>query len=267
MLWHMTKTANTDAVPSASVVLVRDGDEIDGDGLEVLMVRRHRDTSFGSADAFPGGTLCADDGRVGEYCGGVDGEDANRYLGTPSSGLDFYSAAIRELFEETGVLLVVGDSIPGRVQDDQRVALAQGELSWRLFLAQQHLTLDAGALHYVSHWEAPLDSRPRFSTRFFVADMPVDQKVRHDGRELVDSRWVSPSRALRLGRDGELNLPFPTMKNLEALAAFRNRRELMQWARLRWQNGVRKMRGFVLEENGTRRIVLPGEPGYPEDEI
>ncbi|MBT8445393.1 MAG: NUDIX hydrolase [Gammaproteobacteria bacterium] len=263
----MTAAHHSNGTPSASVILARDGDENDGASLEVLMVRRHQDTSFGSADAFPGGTVCAEDGRVGEFCGGLDRDQANRYLGTPSSGLDFYSAAIRELFEETGVLLAHGDSLPDRLLDDQRVALAQGELSWPLFLAEHELTLDAGALHYVSHWEAPLDFRPRFSTRFFVADMPGDQQVRHDGRELVGSRWVSPSCALQLGRAGELNLPFPTMKNLEALAGFRNRRELMQWARSRWQNGVRKMCGAVIEVNGKRRIVLPGEPGYPEDEI
>lgn len=258
---------HTNAVPSSSVVLVRDGDENDGGRLEVLMVRRHRNTSFGSADAFPGGTVCADDARICDYCCGVDGDEANRRLGTRSSGLDFYSAAIRELFEETGVLLAHGNSMSGRNLDGQRVALARGDRSWPGFLAEHGLTLETGELHYVSHWEAPLDFPPRFSTRFFVAEMPRDQQVRHDGRELVDSRWVSPSRALQLGREGELNLPFPTMKNLEALAGFGNRRELMQWAGSRWQNGVWKMCGVVIEENGMRRIVLPGEPGYPEDEI
>lgn len=263
----MIHARHENAVPSASVVLVRDADENDGVGFEVLMVRRHRNTSFGSADAFPGGTVCADDGRVDDFCTGVDSDAANRRLGTRSAGLDFYSAAIRELFEETGVLLARGYSLPDRNLADQRVALARGELSWSRFLEDHELILDTGALQYVSHWEAPLDFPPRFSTRFFVAEMPRDQHVRHDGRELVDSRWVSPSRALQLGREGKLNLPFPTMKNLEALMDFRNRRELMQWARSRWQNGVRKMRGVVVEEDGMRRIVLPGEPGYPEDEI
>ncbi|MFW2405432.1 MAG: NUDIX hydrolase [Gammaproteobacteria bacterium] len=262
----MTEEHQKNAVPSASVILVRDVEGHGDPGVEVLMVRRHRDTSFGSADAFPGGTVCADDARIAEHCAGIDRNEANRRLGTRSAGLDFYSAAIRELFEETGVLLAQGGSTPGSVLDDQRVALAQGELSWPVFLAEHELIIRAGDLHYVSHWEAPLDFRPRFTTRFFVAEMPGAQHVRHDGRELVDSRWVAPLRALQLGRERQLNLPFPTMKILEALAEFRSRQELMQWARSQWQNGVRKMRGVAIDENGTRRIVLPGEPGYPENE-
>jgi len=269
----MTTASILPATPSSSVILARDGDgDGDGDGrLEVLMVRRHRDTAFGSADAFPGGKLSADDAKVHAICGGVDAAEANRRLSVESGGLDYYSAAIRELFEETGVLLArreppVRTGNPDELEP-QRIELAAGTLSWPRFLRERNLRLAADELQYVSFWEAPLDVRPRFSTRFFVAARPPGQRVRHDGRELVDSRWMTPSGALVAGRDNRMNLPFPTMKNLELLSRFSSLAELMRWARQRWQNGIDRMRGAVIEEGGKTRIVLPGEPGYPEGEL
>lgn len=234
------------------------------------MVRRHRDTAFGSADAFPGGKLSPEDARVHAVCGDLEPVEADRRLDLESGGLDYYSAAIRELFEETGVLLACREPAAGAIDFDvlepQRIALAEGTLSWPAFLRERDLRLAADELHYVSHWEAPLAVSQRFTTRFFIAARPAGQRVRHDGRELVDSRWVAPTRALEEGRTGRLNLPFPTVKNLELLAGFVGLAELLQWARQRWQNGIDMMRGAVIEEQGRTRIVLPGEPGYPEDE-
>jgi len=264
------------ATPSASVILAREGP----DGLEVLMVRRHPDTAFGSADAFPGGRLSADDRQVHGLCDGIDAADANRRLNlnavgnavADAGGLDFYSAAIRELFEEAGVLLARCEPSRDIVTTDdetlmvQRIELAKGKLAWLQFLQQRSLVLAADTLHYISHWEAPVDFRPRFSTRFFVAVAPPDQQVRCDGREIVNSRWVSPARALSMGRDADLNLPFPTLKQVETLAEFSSLAELMRWARERWRRGIPKIRGVRVMENGKLRTLLPGDAGYPEGE-
>jgi len=260
-----TPAAVPAATPSSSVILARDGD----DGLEFLMVRRHRNVAFGSADAFPGGKLNADDAEVEALCCGVDATEANRRLNIADRGLAYHSAAIRELFEETGVLLAQREGHVGIVIIDglerERAKLALGTLSWPGFLRDRSFVLRTDALHYVSHWEAPVHIRPRFATRFFIAVAPRDQPVRADGTEVVDSRWLPPSRALRMGDDGELNLPFPTRKILESLAGFTNLPDLLQWATNRWQRGVTRMSGKLVEEGGVTRVVLPGEPGYPED--
>lgn len=260
------------ATPSASVILARDGDE----GLEILMVRRHRDTAFGSADAFPGGRLSEGDRQVHALCDGIEADDANRRLNLDGGGLDFYSAAIRELFEEVGVLLARCEPAHDFVADfaatddealvRRRIELAAGKLAWPQFLRERGLVLAVDTLHYISHWEAPVDFWPRFSTRFFVAVAPPAQQVQCDGCEIVDSRWVSPARALRMGRNGDLRLPFPTLKHVELLAEFSSLAELIHWARDRWKVGIPRIRGVRVTENGKLRILLPGDAGYPEDE-
>ena len=87
--------------PSATVLLAREADAAP----ELFMVQRHARAAFGAAYAFPGGVLDDADAEVHDYCGGTSAADANRILGVESGGLDFYVAAIRELFEETGILL------------------------------------------------------------------------------------------------------------------------------------------------------------------
>lgn len=253
----------TAATPSASVIVVRDGEE----SIEVLMVRRHHGTAFASADAFPGGCVSADDALVDASCAGIDAADANRRLAVGAGGLDFWSAAVRELFEEVGILLAVPespqDAVDASALESSRRELAGGRLAWLDFLQAQRLRVDADALHYVSHWETPLEMKQRFSTRFFVAAAPPGQTVRHDGRELVDSRWLAPAAALEMGRRDELRLVIPTMKTLQMLSGFRTLAELLPWARRRWQDGIEMMRGKVVETDGRRVIVLPGEPDYP----
>ena len=89
------------ARPSSTVVLAR---EVAGEP-EIFMVRRHENLSFGAAHAFPGGVVDPGDSNVHQFCVGLDAEDADSRLGVQGNGLDYYSAAIRELFEESGVLL------------------------------------------------------------------------------------------------------------------------------------------------------------------
>lgn len=92
---------NAGVRPSSTVIVAKDAVA----DPEIFMVRRHEQSSFGAAHAFPGGVVDAEDSEVHDYCSGLTRADANARIGVEDGGLDFYSAAVRELFEETGVLL------------------------------------------------------------------------------------------------------------------------------------------------------------------
>ena len=149
------------ARPSSTVVVVRKGLSEP----EIFMVRRHAESSFGAAFAFPGGVIDTDDTKVHAFCTGLSTSQANRRLGVKENGLDFYSAAIRELFEESGVLLASGaqpDADLGSVRD----GLNDGSRSWSDFVTEAGLELHCDQLHYFSHWVTPT-SQPRRTRRVF----------------------------------------------------------------------------------------------------
>jgi 8-oxo-dGTP pyrophosphatase MutT (NUDIX family) len=131
------------ARPSSTVVLVRAGT---GEP-ELFMVRRHADSSFGAAYAFPGGVIDPEDKAVHAHCGGLTAREADARLGTSGEGLDYYSAAIRELFEETGVLLSDVDRV-AEGPDAARDALNDGSDNWADFVKRNKLQLECGELHY-----------------------------------------------------------------------------------------------------------------------
>ena len=266
-------TAPVPARPSATVILARDG----ADGPEVLMVQRHERTAFGGAYAFPGGVLSEADRKSHYLLNGLSADEADRRLDLEQGGLDFYSAAARELFEEAGVLLAQDDQGHLASADDAgrgdsleqlRLRLSAGDLSWPDLFGESGLVLAADELHYIAHWEAPLHLRlirERFSTRFFLAVLPDGQQARIDGQELVDSRWLTPARALDMAHAGALSMILPTVKNLEPLAKFSNLGALQTWARERWRHGISMVRPIMVEEGGQRRFLIPGDPDYPAD--
>ena len=257
------------ARPSSAVILLR---EEAGD-TEVFLGKRHGRATFASTFVFPGGVLEPEDALVHQHCRGVDRSDADRRLSVASGGLDYFSAAIRELFEETGVLLAtdtkgewIAKEADRRVSlSDTRQALYAGELSWAETLSSWSIKLATNQLHYVGHWETPVVLSARFSTRFFLADLPPGQEPKHDGKELIDSRWLTPTEALRLHKIGEIELPFPHMKHLQMLASFSTPQELRHWARERWREPIVKVRPWIIEGDGERKFILPWEPGYPDN--
>jgi len=252
------------ALPSATIVLLRDGPG----GPEMLLVRRRAGDAFGDSYAFPGGVVDADESAAREFCGGLTTAEANAALQVPVNGLDYYSSAIRELFEETGVLLARAASGEWAGANpafrELRKQVDEGVLAWAEFLRKHDLVMACDALHYFAHWETPLRAPKRWSARFFVAEMPAGQDAHHDSHELTDSRWLSAADALSTARDGEIKLPFPTARNLEILSKFSSVNELIRWASRRPRYGVDKIRPVLVKLDGKTKFVIPGDPDYPK---
>lgn len=254
------------ALPSSTVVLARDA----RGAPEVFMVRRHAATTFGGSYAFPGGLVDREDREAHVRCGGLTPDDAGRRLNSPDDGLDYFSAAARELFEESGVLLARDTRGAWAFQGhcDRRARLREqllsGSLSWSDLLRRHDLQIACETLHYIGHWETPLPLPKRFSTRFFLAEMPAGQAARHDGSELTDGRWISAADVLSLARDEAIRVRFPTLKNLLRIAEHRSLPALLDWAGSRAAGGIERVRPEIIEVDGERRVVLPGDADYPQ---
>ena len=222
---------------AATVMLVRDAP-----ALQVFMLRRNLNAAFvGGAHVFPGGAVDPDDSHddLGPFCVGRTDAEASAILGIDRGGLAFWVAAVRECFEEAGVLLARHrDS--GAVVDftDPEIA-ARFEYHRRSVdrrqrrlvdvVEEEHLVLDVANMHYFSHWITPLGAPRRFDTRFFVAEVPPAQVAAHDAAETVESIWTTPAEALARGAAGDLRLLIPTIANLETLSRFSSVAELVEF--------------------------------------
>ncbi len=185
--------AEVTPVPAASVILLRDAP------LEVLMILRHEKSSFvPNAWVFPGGAVDAGDGEPGTLAA-------------------MKAAAVREVFEETGIRL-------------------DGDLVW------------------TSRWITPSGLPKRFDTWFFLADVPRLTAVTLQEEEAVDYVWISPSEALRRHAAGEFPMVFPTIKNLEAIGAAHSSEELLASRR---GAKIEPVQPVMLVEGGRRKIVVP----------
>lgn len=223
-------TGDVEAVPlrpAATVMLIRDHPL---DGLEVFMLQRTLKAAFASGMyVFPGGRVDdVDDEYVLEgLCDGRTDEEASALLGLERGGLAYWVAAIRESFEEAGVLLArrSSESEPLRFDDKEshtrfgtaRQGVNDGSLRFVDLCLREGLRLTTDSIHYVSHWITPVGEARRFDTRFFVAPAPAFQEPLHDDGETIDSLWVTPSEALARHREGKLAMIPPTISNLEFL--------------------------------------------------
>ena len=246
------------ARPSSTVALVRHS----SDGPEIFMVRRHETSSFGAAHAFPGGVVDAEDSEIYDFCQGLTSTEANFRLGVESDGLRYFSSAIRELFEESGVLLADLSMVDENLTA-VRDALNDGSLSWAEWVTSSRLPLYCGQLHYFSHWVTPETQAKRYSTRFFLAQLPDGQIAEHCGGELTASCWATANDILAAGRRGDLKLHHPTIKTLESIARHKTMENLVDWARSCFEWGITSMIPAVISRNGQQEIVLPGDIDYP----
>ena len=197
---------------AATVLLVRDEP-----AFEVLMVKRHHLIDFASgALVFPGGK--AEPG---------DGDPAWEALTTGwqvDGGVEqaLKISAIREAFEESGVLLArTPDGAPWCAEPraaEAREAVAKGERAFIDLVRELDLRLDLGAMTVYARWITPPITPKRFDTWFFIATAPADQLAACDGWETVDAEWIAPAEALRLAQARERKIIFPTRMNLQLLA-------------------------------------------------
>lgn len=254
--------------PAATLMLVRDGD----DGLQVLMVRRTRDAAFaGGAYVFPGGALDPQDHAEGwpSASGGLDDATASARLGIAQGGLGYWIAAIRESFEEAGLLLAHRGAELLRIDEHERTtyetarrAIAAGDTTLHAFVRERELELATERVHYFSHWITQAGRPRRFDTRFFIAQAPAHQHPAHDGGELVEHLWIAPALALERHQRGDFNLLFPTVKTLEALAAFRDCAAALDYARSPRPMPAMEPRR-ALGREGVR-VLVPGDHAYAE---
>ena len=256
--------------PAATLILVRDASA----GMEVFMIRRTQSAVFmGGAHVFPGGGVDANDAsaELAAHCEGMDDAAASRMLGVESGGLAYWTAALRECFEEAGLLLA--HDADGRYADLNDVQHLPAFERWResiragkatlADLCREHnLRLAAGRLAYFSHWITQPGRPRRYDTRFFVAEAPPAQTASHDNSETVDHVWIRPAEALERHRRGEMLLVFPTIKTLESIAGFAAPDALMAFAR-----SPRKMPTMAPRSADSRegkKLLVPGDFAYAE---
>lgn len=251
-----------DARPAASLILLRDGEQ----GLELLMLRRaERDNDLRSGAAvFPGGVLDPGDGQAhGCVMGTTDAELSARF-GLSEGMLDYAVAAVRETFEEVGLLLAcddVGRAAVARADWPQwRERLQRGQATLAAMCAGQDLRLDLRRLTCWSHWLTPPGVPKRFDTRFFIAPAPEGQEAEADRGEAVELMWLTPRQALEPARALKL-LPV-TRRTLQDLSVFASTAEAMAAAAVQ---GVipRTMPRRCIDRKGPT-VVLPDHLAYAE---
>jgi 8-oxo-dGTP pyrophosphatase MutT (NUDIX family) len=266
----MTETPTPPAKPSATIVLIREA----ASSPEILMVRRRAGDAFGDSYTFPGGVVDADESAAHAYCQGKSAERADAELSVTCGGLDYYSAVVRELFEETGILLARNRHGTWAFYDDAnsesllrglRDDLNSGALTWAELLRTHDLSVACDALHYFSFWETPVRLPKRWATRFFLAEVPPGQDAEHDGEELTDSCWMTAADVLSSGKNGNMKLPFPTIANLRTFAEFKTVAEMVAWAANQAAAGVERILPVILGDDEPERVVLPGDPEFPND--
>ncbi len=251
-------------LPAATVTLIRDGAQ----GLEVLMMKRNMQSGFVPGRyLFPGGAVDAADAHRDIYtrCKGLDDATASKRLGTASGGLAYWVGAIRESFEESGLLLAhTEDGKPiahARAAElaQHRNAVAKGELAFDTLLRNEGLALEVDALVYFAHWITPPGAPRRYDTRFFAAYAPAGQEPAHDNEETIESVWMSPREGVERHEAGTFKLMTPTIHTLRLFAKYTTADELL--TALRALPDVPCMAPRI---DKTGRRLLPGEPGYNE---
>jgi 8-oxo-dGTP pyrophosphatase MutT (NUDIX family) len=245
------------ARPASTVVLIRPSSA----SFEVLLVKRHDKVAFmGGAHVFPGGRVDAAD-RIENperICDGVPEAMARMRDLDPIDAIGHHVAAIRELFEEAGVLLArpaVGNRLV-----ELRHDVAAGTLALSNLAHHEGLRLALDELVVFAHWVTPDIEIKRFDTRFFVAQLPEDQSAVHDDCETIESEWMEPDLAVERCRRDEIALPPPTWTTLRMLSKLSSADEVMLWARQR--QVVRIQPGFISDATHTM-LTLPGDPTFP----
>lgn len=242
--------------PAATILLIRDGHQ----GLEVFMVVRHHQIDFASgALVFPGGRV-----DKGDHTLAADA----RFVRVPKWDMPFRIAAIRETFEECGVLLarprgddrlVTGGELRS-IEDAFRAPLVKGDVSFDAVLEAHDLLPATDLLEHYAHWITPANQPKRYDTQFYLVEAPAEHLAIHDGHEAVDSLWIRPAQALADTEAGKFKLVFATMKNLEKLAKRSCVADALAMAKASMVVTVQP--NATKLDDVRRKLVIPVEAGY-----
>ncbi|HTW21443.1 MAG TPA: NUDIX hydrolase [Mycobacteriales bacterium] len=250
---------------AATVILLREHSA----GPEVYLLRRKPTMAFAAGFfVFPGGSVDPRDESFADdaWVGPPPDQWASRLSCDEPVARSLVCAAVRETFEESGVLLAgrsaadVVEDTSGAEWEADRVALLDRSVSLAELLERRGLVLRADLLQAWSHWITPEVEPKRFDTRFFVAVMPAGQRTRDVGGEADRVVWVTAADALAANQRGELAMLPPTRAALDDLAAYPDVAAVMAGAADRAVEPV--MPKLVLDENEQVRFLLPADPDY-----
>jgi len=244
---------------AATILLLRDGPE----QLEVFMVERHHKIDFAEgALVFPGGKVETRDSvaELAAYCRGADSGSAD--------GNTLRVAAIRETFEECGVLLarprgedqLIDGTRLRSISLEYQDALQNGARAMLDMVRDEDLDLAFDLLVPFAHWITPEFMPKRFDTHFFLVAAPKDQLAVHDGHESVDSLWTTVPRALELEKSGQRTIIFPTLENIKKLGRSVSVAEALENARR--DTIVTVLPKVSKQDDGTMMMELPADAGY-----
>jgi 8-oxo-dGTP pyrophosphatase MutT (NUDIX family) len=222
--------------PSATILLLRDRPDRPGRGPEVYMQRRQSSMEFAAGMyVFPGGSVDPGDGQWPRERTGPTPAAWAEVLGTTQDlAAAVVCAAVRETFEECGVLLASPASAPYALVstaeadwEEDRAALTRHELSLASLLERRDLVLRADLLHPWTHWTTPEFEPRRFDTWFFVAAMPEHGRARDVSGEADLSVWCRPLDALAHYRTGAIDMLPPTLVTLREIALRRDSADVL----------------------------------------
>src|SRR5712691_8992895 len=257
---------------AATVMLLRPAttpaaqDQQAGHGFEVYMLRRKPTMAFApGAYVFPGGSVDQRDADEEVAWAGPDVATWARQLATtPQLARALVCAAVRETFEESGVLLAgpsAGTVVADTTGDDweaDRQALLDRSLSLAELLARRNLILRSDLLRPWSRWITPAPEPRRFDTRFFAAALPAGQRTRDVGGEAAAVQWIAPADALEAGRARQIQLWLPTAMTLAELAEYPDTAAVLAAVR-----EVRPLLPEVIVAEGATWLKVPGDREYP----
>ncbi len=251
---------------AATVVVVRPS----AAGVELFCVKRHAASGFlGGAVVFPGGKVSPAD-RAPEWVRATTslGGRSARVSGDPAAALAFAVAALRELFEEAGLLPVVGATLDDAAVEGMRAELrartppeSDGAGEFLALMLERGLTLDTHALEAMARWVTPTAEERRYDTRFYVLGAPPGQSGRHDEHETTSSFWSAPSQIISAWEREELFLAPPTVRTLQLLSAARSIDDARAIA---GRHSLEPVCPFFVMDGAEAVLALPGDPLYPE---
>ena len=257
--------------PAATVIMLRDGmgNVCEPARLEVFLIKRHlRSNVLGGAFVFPGGKVDKLDAQL-DTALHIDQRllDLHTALNEPdidtATAASLYIAALREVFEESGILFAEG---AGLAHAGRATAQLRAGKAFATVLSDLGLRLQTSSLAPWSRWitpEAPSVMNKRFDTRFFVAAVPFGQIAVHDNFEATDSVWLTPRAALEQHRDGLIEMAPPQIMTLAHLSRFEDVQAALAFAKSRVPPIIQP---HPMDVDGTRVICYPGDEHHPVKE-